>query len=417
MLKGPLARATLRTSVVLGLRFVVLGLTLWLVARLLGPDSFALFASVASLAVLLGAVSTFGMHLVLLAEVSREGDRLPDVMATALPVTLLSGSLFLLAYLLLAAWLFQHPGFSWSLVVLLGVAELLLQPVVLLAAMSHQAAGRVARSQLLLLFPLALRLVSVGAIVLLQPADPLQAYAVGCLGASVIALVLAMATYQGRWPRPSAWRFPGRRDWREASGYAALNVAMLGPSEVDKVLMPRVLSLEAAGIYAAGARVVGVLTLPVVAMMLSALPRLFRASGEAGGNTDRLLRATLLAALVYGLAMALVLSAVAPLLERLFGQQYRGMALVVAALVPAVPGMALRVVAGTSLMALGRPWMRVCFELAGVCVLVLAALALAPGRGATGMATAVVVSEWVMAVLGLALVLRVRADAPPSMAP
>jgi O-antigen/teichoic acid export membrane protein len=128
------------------------------------------------------------------------------------------------------------------------------------------------------------------------------------------------------------------------------------------------------------------------------------------------LRATLLVAVVYGACMALLLLAVAPLLEWMFGSQYRGMALVVAALVPAVPGMALRVVAGTSLMALGRPWMRVFFELAGVCVLVLAALALAPARGVTGMAAAVVASEWVMAVLGLLLVWRVRAQGVPAPA-
>lgn len=416
MLKGPLARATLRTSIVLGLRFVVLGLTLWLVARLLGPDSFALFASVASLAVLLGAMSTCGMHLVLLAEVSRDGSRLSAVMATALPVTLLAGALLLLGYFLLAASLFPSSGFSWLLVALMGVTELLLQPVVQLAAMSLLAAGSAARSQLLLLLPLALRLVAVTGILLLEPEDPLHAFAWGCLGASVCALVIALANYEGRWPLPWEWRLPRAGDWREASGYAALNIAMLGPAEVDKVLMPRVLSLDVAGIYAAGSRVVGVLTLPVVAMMLSALPRLFRAGNVTPGHTDRLLRATLLVAVVYGACMALLLLAVAPLLEWMFGSQYRGMALVVAALVPAVPGMALRVVAGTSLMALGRPWMRVFFELAGVCVLVLAALALAPARGVTGMAAAVVASEWVMAVLGLLLVWRVRAQGVPAPA-
>jgi len=51
--KGPIARGTVRTSVVLGLRLVVQAGTLLIVARMLGPGAFGVFAGVAALAVLL----------------------------------------------------------------------------------------------------------------------------------------------------------------------------------------------------------------------------------------------------------------------------------------------------------------------------------------------------------------------------
>ena len=43
---GPIARGTIRTTFVLGLRLLVQAGTLLIVARMLGPDQFGAFASV-----------------------------------------------------------------------------------------------------------------------------------------------------------------------------------------------------------------------------------------------------------------------------------------------------------------------------------------------------------------------------------
>src|SRR5690625_5103504 len=96
--KGPIARGTVRTRVVLGLRLVVQAGTLLIVGRRLGPGAFGVFAGVAALAVLLGTLSTFGMHLVLLGEVSKDPARRGEVLPYAIPASLLCGSLLLGIY-------------------------------------------------------------------------------------------------------------------------------------------------------------------------------------------------------------------------------------------------------------------------------------------------------------------------------
>lgn len=408
MLKGPIARSTLRTSVVLGSRLVVLALTLWLGARLLGPHAFGVFASATALAVLLGALATFGMHFLLLREVSRDAGRLSDVLAFALPFTLLCGAALLVIYLCCAMLLLGHATDSWLLFLKLGIAELLVQPLVLLAAMTHQAASRIAFSQALLVLPLALRLLVLLCIYFLQPADLLGAYAIGYLLASAAALAVATLTLGTPWPPFSSWHLPQWRDVQDAAGYAALNITAQGTAEVDKVLMSRLLAMDLAGIYSVAARVVGALTLPIIALMLSAMPRLFRAGLDDAGGADRLLRMSLWVALLYGACMAAALWVVAPWIEWIFGAQYKGVREVIAALVPAVPGMVLRVVIGSALMAYGRPWMRVGFELAGMVVMVVAAVLITPSAGVRGMATAVAVSEWSMTVMGLYFLARLR---------
>ncbi|MDE2344557.1 MAG: hypothetical protein KGL63_14415, partial [Betaproteobacteria bacterium] len=94
----------------------------------------------------------------------------------------------------------------------------------------------------------------------------------------------------------------------------------------------------------------------------------------------------------------------APLFDLLFGPRYHGLGDTIRWLTLAVPGMALRIAAGSALMALGRPWMRVGFELGGLVVLTAAAFVLAPRLALSGIPLALACSEWTMALLGWLLI-------------
>ena len=404
MALGPIASATLRTSAVLGLRLVVQAGTLLLVARLLGPHGFGAFAGVAALAVMLGTLSTFGTHIVLLAEVSREPQRRAAVLPFALSTTLICGSLLFALYLLLATTLLGEADIGLDVLVALGLAELILQPLLNLPGAEHQGHGRIATSQLLITLPLALRLLAAGTVWLLHTADPLRAYAWGYLGASALALLVATLSLRQAWPALRDWRLPRLAELRHAAGYAVLNLTAIGPTELDKTLALKLLPLAVAGVYAAGARAIGALTLPVIAMMLSALPRLFREGQTDRTRSAHLLRWVFAAALGYSLVLAAMLWIAAPLFDLLFGPRYQGLSDTIRWLTLAVPGMALRIAAGSALMALGKPRMRVGFELGGLVVLATAAMLLAPRWALSGMPLALACSEWSMAMLGWLLI-------------
>lgn len=83
--RGPIARATIQTSFVLGLRLLVQAGTLLLVARMLEPFEFGAFAGIVALAVLLGTFSTFGTHLVLLGEMSKDPYQREHILSYASP--------------------------------------------------------------------------------------------------------------------------------------------------------------------------------------------------------------------------------------------------------------------------------------------------------------------------------------------
>ena len=72
--------------------------------------------------------------------------------------------------------------------VCLGVAELLLQPFLLITSSERHARGEVARSQWLSASPQILRLPVAAAVMVADPANPLLAYALGHVAATAIAL-------------------------------------------------------------------------------------------------------------------------------------------------------------------------------------------------------------------------------------
>ncbi|MEA3261632.1 MAG: lipopolysaccharide biosynthesis protein [Pseudomonadota bacterium] len=405
MIKGPIALGTIRTSFALGLRLLIQAGTLLLVARMLGPQNFGLFAGVTSLAVLLGTLSTFGTQFVLLGEMSRDPSQRDNVLSYAIPTTLLCGLLLLVLYQALVRWILPSGAIPWQALLAIGLTEVLLQPIFGLMATEHHALGRVARAQLMRNSPLALRLLTACCIFFFSLSPALSIYAGGYLAASVLVLLLGRCCSSNEWPRWRLWRLPSFTELHYAFGYAATNASRAGPAELDKTLAVKLLSVDAAGVYAAGARVVAAVVLPITAMTLSALPRLFRDVKKPSGS-KRLLRSMYWVALLYSLALSSVLWLSAPMLETLFGQTYQGMCEVIRWLCLAVPGNALRLVGGNVLMAMGRPWFRVGFEVVGLSMLIVAGFSLVPSMGSKGMILAVVCAEWCMAAIAGAIIIK-----------
>jgi O-antigen/teichoic acid export membrane protein len=389
----------------MGLYTVMQAGTLLLVARMLGPAQFGAFAAIASLAVLLGSFSTFGTNIVLLGEVARAPSRRAQILPYAIPTTLLCGGVLLAIYLTACTLALPITSTPWSVLLAVGVTELWLQPLFSLAVCEHHGLGHIAGSQLLKTLPSALRLIAAASILLIHTSDRLVMYANVYPMLSLGALIWALTTFPSAWPSPRQWRLPRMTELRETAGYAALAITAAGPGEFDKTLAAKLLPLPAAGIYSAGARVISAITLPVSAMMASALPRLFRDGRDQLERTRHLLLRILGATVAYMLVAAVALCLISPAFEWIFGERYRGLGHTIRWLCLAVPGLAIRMSAGTIMMALGKPWARVWFEVSGLMVLIVAAVVLAPRFGALGMPLALACSEWFMAAFGIALIL------------
>lgn len=395
---GPIARSTLRTSAVLGLRLLIQAGTLLVIARMLGPDQYAAFGGIAALAVLLGAFSTFGTHLVLFAEVAKDPERRSHVLSYAVPTTLITGSILFFVYIASYLLFFQNIGLSGSIIFCIGLTETILLPLFLIPATEELALEKTARSQLLMIFPLALRTLAAFVVMLLAVSHPLVVFAWLYLISAVVALFCMKWYKQNAWLNPHQWQLATPPQLRHSAGYATLALTAAGPSELDKMLAVKLLPLGVGGLYIAASRVVGAATLPVTALLLAALPRLFRGQLETKAQLERLNRWILVSVLVYGVILAGLLWLFAPWVEWLFGQQYQGITQILQWLCWVVPALALRLSLASMLMAVDRPWARAGVEIFGMFALVIGAVIFYPLLGVVGMIWALAISEWGMVV-------------------
>jgi O-antigen/teichoic acid export membrane protein len=414
-MKGVIAQATLRTTAVLVLRLLVQAATLLILARLLGPSDYGSFAGIASLAMMLGTLSTFGTHIVLLSDVSRTPSKQSEILPFALSTTLLCGSFLLIIYFLISHIIPNGVGTTPEVKSTIGLSELLVLPLISLRCAEHQGRGKIASSQMLLTLPLLLRMLIAILVWLLAPLHPLNLYAYGYLTASLASLIITTLTIKEAWPTFQYWRLPTISELRQSAGYAVLNITAAGPTELDKALATRVLPPVPAGIYAAAARIVGATTIPVIAMMLSVMPRLFREGRTDTLYTLQFVTKLIILALAYSVLLDIGLWMSAPLLDQLFGEHYANLHDAIRWLCLAVPGLCLRITLGGVLMSLGHPWLRATFEIAGIATMCAAALSLPSKFGLGGMALALGCSEWSMTVIGgIILIHLLRRDSTRS---
>ena len=406
--RGPIARATIQTSFVLGLRLLVQAGTLLLVARMLEPFEFGAFAGIAALAVLLGTFSTFGTHLVLLGEMSKDPYQREHILSYAVPTTLIGGSLLFFVYIAVCLLFFHNVELSLSVILCIGFTETILLPLFLIPATEELALEKTARSQLLMIFPLSLRTLAAALVMFLDVKQPLMIFAWLYLTSAALAL-LCMKWYKpNAWLSPNAWRLAKKQALKHSAGYAALAMTAAGPSEIDKMLAAKLLPLGIAGLYIAASRAIGAATLPVIALLLSAMPRLFRGHANSQIQSQRLNHWILGSVLIYGVILAIFLWLLAPLIERLFGYKYHGIAEILQWLCWVVPALALRFSLANILMTMGRPWFRAGIEVFGTFLLFMVAILFTSQLSSRGMGLALIVSEWSMVIIGFILIIMER---------
>lgn len=404
-LSGPIAKSTIKTTFVLGLRLVMQAGTLLCVARMLGPEQFGAFAGVAALAVLMGTFATFGTHLVLLGEVSKDPASRAGVLAYAVPTTLITGSLLFALYLGIFQLGFSSLGLSLTAMACIGLTEMLILPLFLLPATEQLALEKTAQSQLLIVTPLALRMLAALAVMLAAPEQPLTLFANLYLGTALAALGMMKLYKRDGWLRIKDWHLPRLAQLKHSSGYATLAMTAAGPSELDKMLAVKLMPLGASGLYAAASRVIGAAVLPVIALLLSAIPKLFRTQNNNKQN-NRLTFWVMSSALIYSLGVACILWLLSPLVESLFGTNYAGLSDTLKWLCLAVPGLALRISMANILMSADLPWARTAMQLFGMVILVTAAIAFHLKDLIFAMPLALAVSEWSMFLLGTLILIR-----------
>jgi O-antigen/teichoic acid export membrane protein len=403
------------TTGILALRVTTQALTLVLVTHLLGPATYGDYMAAASLAVVLGLIPNLGAGYVLMARAAREGVHAVENWRYGWPLSICLGTLLTLAFPFLALAITQG---SLALVdlALIGAAELLVMPLTLLLSFVLQARHKVPQGQLLLWIPMALRTIAAAICVVFFGNAPIHVFVVLQSVAALAGLGLALVATNRVVRLPWNPRRPSRDEWRSGAAYAAMHVVAANPTELDKIVSPLLLGAHTAGIYSATSRVMNAIVMPVIGMLVASQPRLFQHGASPTQEGKRLIGVLGRVSLGWGLLSAAALAVGAPLLPFVLGDAFAETATALPWVAMASPFMALRMAAGTVLVASGHPLRRLRFELTGILL-----LALLLGTGARlfdirGMAVGLTIGEAFMAAYGWYLVRRAQERTTPPAA-
>lgn len=405
-MSGNLSKGTVQTFAVLCLRLLSQAATLILATRLLGPHTYGSYASVASLAVLLGVLPNLGTGYLMLADTSSRKAVGTTIWRFAWPTTITAGLLLLVLFVPLARTVDGSGSLSTGTLLVMGITELLIMPMIYLGSFALQANERVPLGQFLQWLPLGLR--TLAAIPCFFIDEPLRlplfvtGQALLCSAALSVALVVTQRCVSPAW-RPRLIDFG---NLRKSAPYALMHFVAMNPSELDKVMVLRFVGPADAGIYSAASRVMSALVTPVLALLLTTQPQLFQHKDRPSGKTRRLIMTIATLAVAWGACTSVILLLCRPLLPWLFGEAYQAMNDLMTLLALACPLLALRMSSGTILVALGSPSQRILLELTGIACLTIGMALLAPRLGLTGVAWSVILSELAMLSWGWLSILR-----------
>jgi O-antigen/teichoic acid export membrane protein len=398
--RGPLARSSLRTAVMLCLRVGTQAATLVLLSRLLAPSTYGAYAAAASLAIVLGTLPSLGSGYILLSRASIDKTSVAETWRYAWPLTCVLGTALVFAYVGIGGYITGTVDVSFGVLFFLGATELVFNPLTMLLSFILQGCEKVATSQFLQWLPFLLRSLAAIACFRLESSERLSGFSqlqflVSIVGFGV-ALIMTRKHVTLKW-RP---RLMTREELRLGSSYAAMYLVAYNPSELDKIAAVRSLGAHNAGIYTAGSRMLGAFAMPIMGLLLAAQPRLFRYSQHTHARNKHVIRIIALVSLGWGLVGTTAFVALHKLIPWLLGSNYTETGQLVPWLAITMPFLTLRMAAGGILISLGKPLERLFFELTGALVLVAGIFFLIPVLQTPGLIVSVVSSELSMAAIG-----------------
>jgi O-antigen/teichoic acid export membrane protein len=401
---GALARNTMWMILGQGVRILVQFAYFVLIARILHREGYGAFSGAVALVAVLAPFAGWGSGNLLVKNVARDPSSFPRYWGRALAVHALSaGALTLLALLL--GRLVLPASVPLTIVLWVAVADLFFTRVLDTCYLAFQSVQRLSRTAVLgVLFALA-RLASVLVLVRVQDAPGLAAWALFYLYATVAAAAVGAVwvSFELGMPRwdTRGWRGEFGEGFYFASSLSAQRIYM----DSDKALLTRLGSLEAAGIYTAGARIVEVAFIPVYSLLAAAYARFFTSGQRGVHGTLALSKKLLPYALAYSAAAGAGLYLLAPLLPRLIGAEFAESveAMRWLAVVPLL--MTLHRFAAEALTGAGWQARRTHIEFGAAGLNVLLNIAVVPYYSWRGTAVITIVTE-VLLVIALSLALR-----------
>ncbi len=319
--KSRLARNTVWMALGQGLRLVIQALYFVLIARSLGAVNYGAFIGVVALVGIVYPFATLGSGNLLIKNVARDTTLFGLYWGRALATTAVASSILFSAVLLLSH--FALPGsIPLRLVLLVAGSDLFGLSIIQLCGQAFQTFERLHWTATINVMGSTSRLT--GALILVAIHQYPSALQWGYLyfSSTWVVAVAAMVLVSVKLGPPKFNLWKSVAELREGSYFSASLSAQTIYNDIDKTMLARLGTLEAAGIYGAAYRLIDVTFVPIQSLLAAAYPNFFR-TGVAGiSATLGYARRLVWGALAYSVAACLTILLFAGVVPLILGPEY-----------------------------------------------------------------------------------------------
>jgi O-antigen/teichoic acid export membrane protein len=274
-----LARNTLWVILGQGLRLVIQAVYFTVIARSLGANNYGAFVGAVALVAIAGPFGMLGSGNLLVKNVSRDKSVFAKYWGQALLITLISTSVLFTAIVLLSHLLLP-ASIPVTLVVLVSGADLFGLCLITLSIFAFQAVEQFKYTATISVMMSAGRLI--GALILVwvhRNPTALEWGQLYCFSTVVVAITaLTLVTVKLGRPhfnlRRSAYEF------REGFYFSSSVSSQTIYNDIDKMMLARIGTLDATGIYGAAYRLIDVSFVPISSLLAAANPSFFRKGAD-----------------------------------------------------------------------------------------------------------------------------------------
>lgn len=288
-------------------------------AHVLGPAGYGTFVGCAALIAAMSPFASLGTEFLVVKYVSRDRRQLQPYVGTALLVTIVCGSLLTLLALGIRPKVLPASATA-AMLASVAIADLFGRQIIAICCNAFAAMQEFRTYTQLMAGSTTLRLVA-AIILAASTASALKwAYlyaASTLLGASIC--LAAVTRCCGRPQFPSRLIVPSIREGFHFSTSAASQSVY---NDIDKTMLARLSTVDAAAIYAVAYRFVDAAMLPIRAVASAAYPEFFRRGTQGVTSSFALARSIIRHSASYGLLTGLILFVCAGALPSIMGREY-----------------------------------------------------------------------------------------------
>jgi O-antigen/teichoic acid export membrane protein len=301
------------------------------IAHALGPKGYGTFVACTAVVLALAPFGPWGGGQVMVKYASRNREELPVYFGNAIFVTLTSG-LLITGLLLLLRSLVLPASVTPFMLVAVAIADLICTQITAVCSLAFMALDLPRKSANVLITSSVLRVLA--SLILLATSTSPIAWAQLYLAAAVIAATFQVMQVSSVTARPKIELGRISRSLSEGFHFATSFSAQTIYDNIDKGMLGRFSSVEAAAVYAVAYRFVDASMLPIRALASATYPEFFRQGEQGVQATFRFAKKILRHSMIYGLLVTICLFIAAGVVPMIMGPKFADSAIALRWLCP-----------------------------------------------------------------------------------